>query len=77
MYEKMGFIVYLWNTDDKIDLKVEASDLFYFLLNFGITLILGVNVSRSAQIIHEAVKRIAVPYMLMVAGTDANITFKS
>ena len=73
----MGFIVYLWNTDDKIDLKVEASDLFYFLLNFGITLILGVNVSRSAQIIHEAVKRIAVPYMLMVAGTDANITFKS
>ena len=77
MFEKMGYIVYLWNTDDKIDLKVEASDLFYFLLNFGITLILGVNVSRSAQIIHEAVKRIAVPYMLMVAGTDANITFKS
>jgi len=77
MYQKIGFEVYLWNTDDKIDIKVEASDLFRFLLNFGINLILGVNVSRSAQIIHEAIMKIAVPYILMVAGTDANITFKT
>jgi hypothetical protein len=42
---------------------------------------LGINVSRSAQIIYEATHntkkiRMAVPYILVIAGTDANITFK-
>lgn len=50
-------------------------------MGFGISLILGVNVSRSARIIHAATHssvrvRMQVPYILVVAGTDANYTFQ-
>ena len=77
MFEKMGFQVYLWNASDKLEIESEASDLFHFLLNFGISLIIGVNASRSAQIINQAVRCLRVPYILVIAGTDANITFKN
>ena len=72
----MGFRVYLWSASDLLDLVVEASDLSKFLRNFGISIIVGVNVSRSARIIYQATIPIAVPFIFVIAGTDANITFK-
>ena len=77
MFEKMGFQVYLWNASDQLEMESEVSDLFHFLLNFGISLIIGVNASRSAQIINKAVRCLRVPYFLVITSTDANITFKS
>lgn len=72
----MGFKVYLWNVVETIDLATEAHDLFKFLLNFGISLILGVNATRSAEIIYQATLTLRVPFFLLIAGTDANITFQ-
>ena len=77
MFRNMGFEVYLWNASDQLDLESESSDLFKFLLNFGISVIIGVNASRSAEIINKATRRLKVPYFLVIAGTDANITFKN
>ena len=57
-------------------METESSDLFKFLVSFGISLIIGVNASRSAEIIEKATKFIRVPYFLVIAGTDANITFQ-
>ena len=76
MFEKLGYQVYLWNASDDLDLETESNDLYKFLVTFGITLVFGINVSRSAIIISKATSRFKVPYVLMVAGTDANITFK-
>ena len=44
-------------------------------------MILGINVSRSGKVIFEATNskdkiRIQVPYILVIAGTDANYSFK-
>lgn len=61
---------------DRIDLGTESEDLFRFLLNFGISLIIGVNATRSAEIVELATRRMRVPYILIIAGTDANLTFK-
>lgn len=72
----MGFKVYLWNVVDTIELITEAQDLYKFLLNFGISLIIGVNATRSAEIIYQATLALRVPYFLLIAGTDANITFQ-
>jgi hypothetical protein len=58
-------------------MDVESSDLFKFCLNFGVSLIVGVNASRSAQIIYKATRKLRVPYLLVIAGTDANITFQN
>ena len=44
-------------------------------MNFNIRFIVGVNVSRSANIISHASVKIGVPYILVIAGTDANIAF--
>ncbi len=37
---------------------------------------MGVNVSRSAEILSRAAPAVGVPYFLVVAGTDANIAFQ-
>ena len=69
MFEKLGYQVYLWNASDDLDVETESNDLYKFLVTFGITLVFGINVSRSAIIISKATSRFKVPYVLMVAGT--------
>jgi len=49
-------------------------------MNFQISLIIGVNVTRTGQIIYEATHskkpiRMDIPYFLVIAGTDANLSF--
>lgn len=76
MLGQMGFAVYLWNVVDCLHTLTEAEDLFRFLLNFRISLIVGVNATRSAEIIKMATAKMRVPFLLIIAGTDANITFR-
>jgi len=76
LFSSLGFEVFLYSVEDFIDVDKEAQDMEQFLLRFKISLILGVNITRSAGVLYQATRKIAVPYILVVAGTDANITFQ-
>lgn len=52
-----------------------------FIKDFNIKLVIGVNLTRSAVTIYKATNKLhnsrlgyKIPYILMIAGTDANIT---
>ena len=55
------------------------------IYQMGISMVIGINLTNTAEIIAEATYNsqynqtttgYRVPYMLIIAGTDANITFK-
>ena len=52
------------------------------MIEFKISLVVGVNLTRAGRIIYNATRSNnyisnRVPYILMVTGTDANIYFKT
>ena len=73
---KLGFRVYFFSKLSFPYSEMEEKTFSNFIIRFKISFIIGINITKTAELIHSTLFKnkigYRIPYILVIAGTDAN-----